>query len=172
MPLLQMLRDYGALIGPTIGLVVAVVMLWVKERFDRHAATKKADRRLAKIGAMLREVALPTFQNPSMAADRISAMLENAVQFSRFYDHIAAVEGVLASAEPSIHESGSVELTMRYYRLKRSLKIIMDERLFVRKPTPGSSPIPDEDNFLNVRQEWLSLLAATEAERQNRRLVP
>jgi len=158
----DILRDYGALIGPTLGFVVAVAMLRIKEGFDRRAAGKKAEMRIAKIAALLREATPPTYENPSDASDRTSAMLSNAVKFAHFYDRIAAVEGVLKSAEAPIHESDSVDLTMRYYQLKQNLEMILSERQFVRKPNPGSSPIPDEDNFFNVAQGWRSMLEAAD----------
>lgn len=156
----QLFHDYGAAIGPTVAFVLAVVMLWVKSWFDRHSAWKNADRRLGKIANMLKQSPPPEFLDPSKSSNQVGAMLQNAVNVARFYDHMAAVEGALKSAEVPTHEHAGVETIMRFHRLQQSLQIMLDERKLFRRPTPESSPIPGYDNFFNVTQAWKSMLAA------------
>jgi hypothetical protein len=158
----ELLRDYGPAIGPAFGLMAAVLMLWIRDAFDRRAAGRKAERRIEKIAEMLRDSPPPVFQNPATAPDQASAMLDNAVKFMHFYDRMSAVDGALKSAETTVHEHASVELIVRYHVLKQNLEIMQYERQHWCRPTPDSSPIPGEDNFFNATQAWRSMLAAAD----------
>ena len=149
----ELLRDYGAAIGPALAFILGLLALFAKDAIERYAARRNAGRRLKKIVAMMRMSPPPAFQGPIDALSNATFMLTNAVNMSTFYDRMTAIHGALDAADKVIHEHGKPDLIIKFQRMRWHMNTILQERQHFRKMTTGSD-IPIEENFLNARGSW------------------
>ena len=66
-------------------------------------------------------------------------------------------------AEKPVHGHARSAAIIRFQRMKWHFDVLMNERRSFRKPDGGGSPIPDDDNFINVEQSWRGMLEAADA---------
>lgn len=123
----EIIKDYGAAIGPTLAFILGFLALYGKYWFDQISSRWTVSRRIGHLQKLVARVVPPPDYFPRSSESGLLHADEarNLTNLSRFYSNLLLLKPVVEAVSKSIAEYGNEDQVVRFYSAKWSFDCLI-----------------------------------------------
>lgn len=126
----EILREYGAAIGPALAFLLGLAMLFIKDRVEKKQAERRSAKLLVILIRMFEQLQVPAYVGQITVDDPPDTDTDasaNRANLSRFYKRLMPIRAFVQYNEEIITRTGSVATIAKFYAVKYHFELLLSK---------------------------------------------